>query len=90
MSSNHGRSRLARLALAAGGVGTLIAAAALARYAASSIGGGRGTYVTALLAAGVFAACGLAHGLRRYRPAKPSRPAPVRLPGRDRHLEPAA
>ena len=87
---HHARRPLARLALAAGSVGALIAAAALARYVASSIGGERGTYVTALLAVAAFGACGLAHGLRRYRVPGLTRPAPVRLPERAADdLEPA-
>jgi hypothetical protein len=78
-TSHHARSPVARLALAAGSVGVLIAAAMLARYVASSIGGDRGTYVAALLAVAVFGTCGLAHNWRRYRL---TRPAPVRLPER--------
>lgn len=85
-TSNHGKSPLARLVLAAGSVGTLIAAAMLARYVASSIGGDRGTYIAALLAVAVFGSCGLARNWRRYRL---TRPAPVRLPERAEHLEPA-
>jgi hypothetical protein len=78
-TSHHDRRPLARIALAAGSVGTLIAAAMLARYVADSIGGDRGTYIAALLAVAVFGSCGLAHSLRRYRL---TRPAPVRLPER--------
>jgi hypothetical protein len=88
-SSNHDRRPLARLALAAGSVGLLIAAAELARYVASSIGGARGTFIAALLAVAVFGSCGLVHSLRRNREPGLTRPAPVRLPERGEHLEPA-
>ncbi|HET9970023.1 MAG TPA: hypothetical protein VFQ68_17450 [Streptosporangiaceae bacterium] len=89
-ASDHARSPLARLALAAGGVGVLLALAAAMRYAAGSIGGARGTLAAVLLAGAVFSGCRLAHGLRPRRAPGLTRPGPVRLPEAARDLpEPA-
>ena len=75
-TSNHGRSPLARLALAAGGIGVLIAAAAVLRYAAEAIG----TVPAAVIAAWLLSCCGLAHSVRSHKVPGLTRPAPVRLP----------
>ena len=77
--SNHPRSPLARLTLAAGGIGTLFLTATLAHLAADVYG----TLAGVLVAGLVFGGCGLAFRPRTRR-AQPQRPAPVRLP------EPAA
>lgn len=93
-TSDHARTPLARLALAAGGVGVLLALAAAMRYAAGSIGGARGargTLAAVLLAAAVSGGCRLAHSLRSRRAPGLTRPGPVRLPDRAAaDLEPAA
>lgn len=89
-TSDHARTPLARLALAAGGIGALAATAVLAHAAAGSIGGTRGTLaVAALLGIWAVAGCGLAHSLRSRRQPGLTRPGPVRLPERAEHLEPA-
>lgn len=84
---HHDRSPLARTVLAAGGIGALIAVAALARYAA----GVYGTLAGVLVACAPFGACGLVSGLRTFRAAGLTRPAPVRLPEPARDIpEPAS
>lgn len=88
-TSHHARRPLARLALAAGGIGVLVALAEAEKVIAGTIGGARGLLAAVLLAGVVFSGCGLAHSLRRSRPAGLTRPAPVRLPERAEHLEPA-
>lgn len=89
-ASNHGRSPLARSALAAGGIAVLIGLAKLEEVIADTIGGARGLSAAALLALAVFAACALAAAWRQWRPGL-TRPAPVRLPERSRDdLEPVA
>ena len=89
-ASHHARRPLARAALAVAGIGVLVALAAAERYAAGLIGGARGTLAAVLIAGAVFSGCGLAHALRsRWVPGL-TRPAPVRLPERGEHLEPAA
>lgn len=90
-ASDHARTPLARLALAAGGVGVLTALAAACTLAAGSIGGARGTLTAVLLAGTVFGGCRLVHGLRPRRVPGLTRPGPVRLPDRAAaDLEPAA
>lgn len=90
-ASDHARRPLARAALAAGGIGVLVALAAACACAAGSIGGARGILAAVLLAGAVFSGCGLAHSLRSRRVPGLTRPAPVRLPERARDdLEPAA
>lgn len=89
-ASNHGRSPLASITLAAGGIGVLVALAAAEKYVAGTIGGARGLFAAVLLAGAVFSGCGLAHSLRSRRVPGLTRPAPVRLPDRSRDdLEPA-
>lgn len=86
-ASNHGPR--ARLALAAGGVGALVALAKIEQLIAGTIGGARGLLAAILLAGVVFSGCGLVHSLRRYRAPGLTRPGPVRLPERARDdLEP--
>jgi hypothetical protein len=82
--SNHARRLVARVALAAGGVGTLTAAAAVARYAA----GLYGTLAGVLISVALFGGCGLVCSLRTFRAAGLTRPAPVRLPEPAGDLEP--
>jgi hypothetical protein len=85
--SQHDRSRRARLVLAAGGIGSLITAAALARYVA----GVYGPLAGILVACAPFGTCGLVSGLRTFRAAGLTRPAPVRLPEPARDIpEPAS
>ena len=74
--SQHARSLLARIALAAGGIGALFAIAAVAYRAAAAYG----TLAGILIAGAVFGGCGLVSGLRTFRVAGLTRPAPVRLP----------
>jgi hypothetical protein len=77
-ASNHQPSRKARLALAVGGLGILVALAALAQYVAGLIGGARGTLAGILLAGAAFGACGFVF---RERPRRiPSLPAPAPAP----------
>ena len=78
--SNHARSPVARIVLAAGGIGALVVVAAMARYVA----GIYGTLAGVLVAGALFGGCGLVSSLRTFRAAGLTRPAPVRLP------EPAA
>ena len=78
--SQHARSPLARLALAAGGIAAFFAVAAVAYRAAAAYG----TLAGILIAGAVFGGCGLVSSLRSFRAAGLTRPAPVRLP------EPAA
>lgn len=86
-TSKHDRGPLARLALAAGGIGLLAFVAVVARYAADAYGPLAGI----LAACAPFGACGLVSGLRTFRAAGLTRPAPVRLPERARDdLEPVA
>ena len=81
MSSNHSRSPLARLALAAGGIAVLTALAKAEQVIAGTIGGTRGLQVAAALAVLVFAACSLWAAWRQWRQWLTA-PAPVRLPER--------
>lgn len=78
--SSTRRTPLARLALAAGGLGVLVAFAAACTLAAGTIGGARGLLAGVLLAGAVFSGCRLAHSLRSRRAPGLTRPAPVRLP----------
>lgn len=84
-ASSHARSGRSSLALAAGGIGVLVAAAAVLRYAAEAVG----TVPAAVIAGWLLAGCGLAHSVRSHRVPGLTRPAPVRLPERGEHLEPA-
>lgn len=87
-TSSPRRSPLARLVLAVGGIGVLVALAKLEQLTADSIGGARGRLAAVAIALAVFAACGLAAGWRQWRP-RLTRPAPVRMPERSRDdLEP--
>jgi len=79
-ASHHARRPLARAALAAAGIGVLVALAAACSRAAGTIGGARGTLAAVLIAGAVFSGCGLAHSLRSRRVPGLTRPAPVRLP----------
>lgn len=88
-TSHRDRSPLARTILAAGGIAALVALAEAEKVIAGTIGGARGLLAAVLLAGAVFSGCGLAHNLRRYRAERLTRPAPVRLPDRAEHLEPA-
>jgi hypothetical protein len=88
-TSNHDRSPLARLALAAGSVAALIVLAEVMKLIAGTIGGARGTLAAVLLAGAVFSGCGLVHSLRSRRVPGLTRPAPVRLPERPEATEPA-
>ena len=83
-TSSPRRSPLARLALAAGGIGVLVALAKIEQVIAGTIGGARGLTVAVLIALAVFAACGLAAARHQWRP-RLTRPAPVRLP--ERHAD---
>jgi hypothetical protein len=87
MSSNHGPR--ARLALAAGGLLAVAVLAEAMRLTAGTIGGARGLLAAVLLAGAVFGSCRLAHSRRTRRQPGLTRPAPVRLPERSEHLEPA-
>ena len=87
MSSNHGPWK--RAILAAGGIAALVLLAEAEKLIAGTIGGARGPLAAVLLAGAVFGACRLAHRWPRYRPTPLTRPAPVRLPERGEHLEPA-
>ncbi len=78
--SKHGRRPLARLALAAGGIGALIVVAGFADLAARHFG----VLAGAALICAVFAGCGLAFRPRPHHAPHLSRPAPVRLPERAR------
>lgn len=82
-ASNHRPGRQARLALAAGGLGALVAVAALAQYVAGLIGGARGTLAGILLAGAVFAACGFVFRERPRRVPPLPAPAPAPLPERE-------
>ena len=88
-TSHHARSPLARLVLAAGGIAAFVTLAEAMKLIAGTIGGARGTLAAVLLAGAVFSGCGLAHSLRSRREPGLTRPAPVRLPERGEHLEPA-
>lgn len=78
---HHGRSPLARIALAAGGVAAFIAVCEAA-WVVSVLAGPSGVIAGGAVIAAVFAACWY---VTRVRPAlRAARPAPVRLP------EPAA
>lgn len=81
--SQHARSPLARLALAAGGIAALVAAAGGIYVADTLIGGLRGLAAGVLLACAVTAVCGLVFRETPRRPQVLTRPAPVRLPERD-------
>lgn len=83
------RRPLARLALAGGGIGALVALAKAEQLIAGTIGGARGFLAAALLAVAVFSGCGLARSLRSRRVPGLTRPVPVRLPERAESLEPA-
>ena len=83
-TSKHGRRPLARLALAAGGVGTLIAVAAAAQFAAHRLGATAG----AALAGAVFAGCWIVF---RVRPLlHPARPRAAAMPARSGNASPEA
>ena len=74
---HHGRSPLARIALAAGGVAAFIAVCEAA-WVASVLAGPAGVIAGGAVIAAVFAACWY---VARVRPAlRAARPAPVRLP----------
>jgi hypothetical protein len=77
--SNHVRSPLARLILAAGGIAALVAVAAAAHAVAGLAGGTRGTLAGIFLVGAVFSGCGLASRVHRREPQL-TRPAQVRLP----------
>ncbi len=81
--SNHSRRPLARIALAAGGIGTLVAVAALAQYVAGLPGGARGTLAGILLAGAVFGACGFVFRERPRRIPSLPVPAPAPIPERE-------
>jgi hypothetical protein len=86
LQSNHDRSPLASITLAAGGVGILVAFAAALEYVA----GTRGFLAAVLLAGAVSGGCRLLHSLQPRRVPGLTRPAPVRLPDRARDVpEPA-
>ena len=74
--SQHARSPLARILLAAGGIGALFAIAAVAYRAAAAYGALAGI----LIVGAVFGGCGLLSALRTFRTAGLTRPATVRLP----------
>lgn len=74
-TSQHARTPLARIFLAAGGIGAFFAVAAVAYRAAAAYG----TLAGILIAGAVFGGCGLVSGLRTFRAAGLTRPAPVRL-----------
>lgn len=82
-------STLRRIALAAGGIGTLVVLAKLEEVIAGTVGGARGILAAVLLALAVFSGCGLARSLHTRRTPGLTRPAPVRLPERGDDLEPA-
>lgn len=85
-TSNHGRSPLARLALAAGGIAAFVAVCEAA-HVVSVLAGPRGVIAGAGLICAVFTACWI---FFRIRPLlRLARPAPVRLPEPAESLEPA-
>jgi hypothetical protein len=79
-TSNHDRSRLARIALAAGGIGALIAAAGGLYAVDTAIGGLRGLAAGVMLACAITAVCGLVFRETTPRPQVITRPGPVQLP----------
>jgi hypothetical protein len=79
-TSKHDRSPLARIALAAGGIATLIAAACGLYAVDALIGGLRGLAAGVILAFALTAVCGLVFRETAPRPQVVTRPAPVRLP----------
>jgi peptidoglycan/LPS O-acetylase OafA/YrhL len=79
-ASHHRPGRKARLALAAGGLGILVALAAIARYVAGLLGGARGTLAGIALAGVVFGACRLVFRERPRRIPSPPVPVPEREP----------
>ncbi len=81
--SNHGPRPLARIALAAGGIGMLIAVAAATHAVAGLIGGARGTLAGILLAGAVFGACGFVFRERPRRIPSLPVPAPAPIPERE-------
>ena len=89
-TSNHDRSPLARIVLAAGGIGALVAAA-YGLYAVDTlIGGLRGLAAGVILACALTGACGLVSRVAAPRHQVITRPAPVRLPEQAEELpEPA-
>jgi hypothetical protein len=89
MASNQPHGPMARLGFALGGIGVLVALAEAEKLIAGTIGGARGRFAAILVAGAVFGCCRLAHSLRRSREPGLTRPAPVRLPERGEHLEPA-
>ncbi len=82
--SQHARRPLARIALAAGGIGAFFAAAYGLYAVEQLIGGLRGLAAGVILACAITAVCGLVSSVAAPRPQVITRPAPVRLP------EPAA
>jgi hypothetical protein len=79
--SHHGRSPLARLILAAGGIAAFVAVCEIA-HVVSVLAGPGGVIAGVMMIAAVFTACWY---VVRVRPQlRAARPAPVRLP------EPAA
>ena len=83
---HHGRSPLARLALAAGGIAAFIAVAEAA-WVVSVLAGPSGVIAGGAVAVGVFAACWYVFRVRPLLHA--ARPAPVRMPDPAESLEPA-
>ena len=79
-TSKHDRSPLARIALAAGGIATLFAAAAGLYAVDTLIGGLRGLAAGVILACALTAVCGLVSRVATPRHQVITRPGPVRLP----------
>ena len=78
--SNHARSPLARIVLAAGGIAAFFAAAYGLYAVDTAIGGLRGLAAGVMLACAITAVCGLVFRETTLRPQVITRPAPVRLP----------
>ena len=90
-TSNHDRSPLARIVLAAGGIGAFFAAAYGLYAVDTAIGGVRGLAAGVLLACAITAVCGLASRVAVPRHQVITRPGPVRLPEPAQELpEPAS
>jgi hypothetical protein len=86
-TSHHGRSPLARIALAAGGVAAFVAVCEAA-WVVSVLAGPGGVIAGAAVIVAVFTACWYVF---RIRPElRAARPAPVRLPEPAGDLEPAS
>jgi hypothetical protein len=76
-TSHHGRSPLARLALAAGGIAAFVAVCEAA-WVVNVLAGPSGVIAGGAVISAVFAACWY---VTRVRPVlRAARPAPVRLP----------